>query len=132
MRFYNGAIVLYRIIVSVSHFILKITSGEILAKEVAGESGGKAKEHHRQETIKAIRTSKTSSIASKVLFKKSAITHHSIPSINTPIKALYNPIITHPKERIWAGRTPRVPDAPKIKHDKMKQFYMIDMGRKMW
>lgn len=39
---------------------------------------------------------------------------------------------THPEESIWAGRTPRVPDAPKIKHDKMKQFYMIDIGRKMW
>ena len=42
----------------------------------------------------------------------------------------------HPEERIWAGRTPRrkprVPDAPKIKHDKMKQFYMIDMEQKMW
>ena len=38
---------------------------------------------------------------------------------------------THPEERIWAGRTPRAPDAPKIKHDKMKQFYMIDIGRKM-
>ena len=40
------------------------------------------------------------------------------------------------EERIWAGqtprRTPRVPDAPKIKHDKMKQFYMVDMGQKMW
>ena len=38
----------------------------------------------------------------------------------------------HPEERIWAGRQPWVPDAPKIKHDKMKQFYMIDMERKMW
>ena len=64
------------------------------------------------------------------------ITHHSIPSINTPIKALYNPSSPHPEERIWAGRTPRrqprVPDAPKIKHDKMKQFYMVDMERKRW
>ena len=70
-----------------------------------------------------------------ISLQKSEEIHHSIPSINTPIKALYNPIITHPEERIWAGRTPRrqpwVPDAPKIKHDKMKQFYMVDMGRKM-
>ena len=40
------------------------------------------------------------------------------------------------EERIWAGRTPRrkprVPDAPKTKHDKMKQFYMIDIERKRW
>ena len=79
---------------------------------------------------------KTTSIASKFILQKTEVTHHSIPSINTPIKALYNPIITHPEERIWAGRTPRrtprAPDAPKIKHDKMKQFYIIDMGRKMW
>ena len=65
--------------------------------------------------------------------QKSEEIHHSIQSINTPI----NPSSTpphhpHPEERIWAGRTPWVPDAPKIKHDKMKQFYMIDMGQKMW
>lgn len=29
-------------------------------------------------------------------------------------------------------RKPRAPDAPKIKHDKMKQFYMIDIERKRW
>ena len=37
---------------------LKITSGEISAKEVAGEGRSKAKEHHRQEAIKAVSTSK--------------------------------------------------------------------------
>lgn len=83
-------------------------------------------EHHRQEIIKSICPSKQLQS-----LQKSEETYHSIPSINTPIKALYNPIITHPEERIWAGRKPRVPDAPKIKHDKMKQFYMVDMGRKM-
>ena len=40
------------------------------------------------------------------------------------------------EERIRAEQTPpavlRAPDAPKIKYDKMKQFYMIDMERKMW
>ena len=36
----------------------------------------------------------------------------------------------HPEERIWAGRTPRAPDAPKIKHNGMKRFYMVDMGVK--
>ena len=40
------------------------------------------------------------------------------------------------EERIWAEQTPpavlRAPDAPRIKHDKMKQFYMIDMERKRW
>ena len=46
---------------------LKITSGEISADEIAGESGGKAKEHHRQDAIKAISASKTASIASKVM-----------------------------------------------------------------
>jgi len=48
---------------------LKIASGEISTKEVAGESGGKAKEHHRQEAIKAISTSKINSVTSKVFFK---------------------------------------------------------------
>ena len=51
-------------------------------------------------------------------------------------QTVIQPVITHPEERIWAGQTPRrkprVPDAPKIKHDKMKQFYMVDMGRKRW
>ena len=82
--------------------------------------------HNRKEIIKSICPSKQLQS-----LQKSEETYHSIPSINTPIKALYNPIITHPEERIWAGRKPRVPDAPKIKHDKMKQFYMVDMGRKM-
>ena len=40
------------------------------------------------------------------------------------------------EERIWAEQTPpavlRAPDVPKVKHDKMKQFYMIDMERKRW
>ena len=45
---------------------------------------------------------------------------------------IHPPHHTHPEERIWAGRTPRVPDAPRIKHDKMKQFYMVDMRRKRW
>ena len=44
--------------------------------------------------------------------------------------------ITHPEECIWAEQTPRrqlrAPDAPKIKHDRMKQFYMVDMGLKTW
>lgn len=49
---------------------------------------------------------------------------------------IIQPVIT-PTLRSASGqgerprRKPRVPDAPKIKHDKMKQFYMIDMGRKM-
>ena len=48
------------------------------------------------------------------------------------IKLSSTPHHPHPEEHIWAGRTPRVPDAPKIKHDKMKQFCMIDMERKRW
>lgn len=53
---------------------------------------------------------------------------------NQPI---IHPLIT-PTLRSASGqgerprRQPRVPDAPKIKHDKMKQFYMIDMERKRW
>ena len=96
---------------------LKITSGEISAKEVAGEGRSKAKEHHRQEAIKAICTSKHLQSLQNLFFKKSAITHHSIPSINTPINPSSNPSSPHPEERIWAGRTPRreprAPDAPR-------------------
>lgn len=59
------------------------------------------------------------------------------PSLNSVHQYTQQPFIhpphhTHPEERIWAGRTPRVPDAPRIKHDKMKQFYMVDMRRKRW
>lgn len=52
----------------------------------------------------------------------------------TPDESTHHPTPhhPHPEERIWAGRQPWVPDAPKIKHDKMKQFYMIDMERKRW
>jgi len=80
---------------------------------------------------------KTPSTASKVILSK--IRNNPIakasPSIHQSKRqsTLYH---HHPEERIWAGRTPRrqprVPDAPKIKRDKMKQFYMVDMGRKMW
>ena len=42
----------------------------------------------------------------KSILRKSETTHCPSQSINTPIKALYNLIITHPEERIWAGRTP--------------------------
>jgi len=46
-------------------------------------------------------------------------------------QTIIHPLITpHPEERIWAGRTPRAPDAPKIKHNGMKRFYMVDMGVK--
>ena len=110
---------------------LKITSGEISAREVAGESGGKAKEHHRQEAIKAISTSKINSVTSKAFFEnqRQPIVQAS-PSMHQSNRnsTRHHP---HPEERIWAGQTPRAPDAPKIKHDKMKQFYLVDMGRKM-
>ena len=60
----------------------------------------------------------------------------SKPAHQCTNQIVIQPVITHSEERIWAGRTPRrkprVPDAPKIKHDKMKQFYLIDIGRKMW
>lgn len=49
--------------------------------------------------------------------RRNYITHHSIPSINTPIKQSSTSHHLHPEERIWAGRTPRrkprVPDAPR-------------------
>ena len=68
----------------------------------------------------------------KSILQKSETTHRPSQPINTPIKPSSTPPYhPHPEERIWAGRTPRAPDAPKNKHDKMKQFYMVDMRRKM-
>ena len=121
---------------------LKITSGEISAKEVAGESTGKVKneqinsnEHHRQEVIKSVSTSRQFQSFQKYS-SKIKNTASSKPAHQYTNRTVIQPVITHPEERIWAGRTPRrqprVPDAPKIKHDKMKQFYMVDMERKMW
>ena len=48
------------------------------------------------------------------------------------------PIKLPPTRRSASGQSKRprrqlrAPDAPKIKHDKVKQFYMIDMERKRW
>ena len=110
MRFYNRTIVLYRTNVHISHFIPQNHFRWNFSKRTAGESTGKvgtgqinSNEHHRQEAIKAISTSKTTSIASKVLFKKLAITHHSIPSINTPINPSSNPS-SHPSWGAHPGR----------------------------
>ena len=48
-------------------------------------------------------------------------------------QTVIQPVITSTlRSASGQGQTPRVPDAPKIKHDKMKQFYMIDMERKIW
>ena len=63
--------------------------------------------------------------------EESETTHHSSATINTPIKL-------PPTRRSASGQSKRprrqlrAPDAPKIKHDKVKQFYMIDMERKRW
>jgi hypothetical protein len=111
---------------------LKIASGEISTKEVAGESGGKARNITGKKQLSPSthqnNVNRFKSILSKIRNKLIA---KASPSIHPS-----NPIITHPEERIWAGQTPRrkprVPDAPKIKHDRMKQFYMVDMGRKRW
>ena len=69
----------------------------------------------------------------KSILQKSEIPHHSSATINLPSN-YHPPLITHPEECIWAEQTPRrqlrAPDAPKIKHDRMKQFYMVDMGLK--
>jgi hypothetical protein len=65
-------IVSYRTNASVSHFILKITSGEISAKEVAGESGGWANKQQRASQVRIHQGSQrinTTSITSEVLFK---------------------------------------------------------------
>lgn len=70
------------------------------------------------------------------ILQKSEITHRPSQSINIPIKPPFHP--SSPTRRSASGQSKRprrqlrAPDAPKIKHDKMKQFYMIDMERKRW
>lgn len=55
---------------------------------------------------------------------------HAVACTN---QTVIQPVITSTlRSASGQGQTPRVPDAPKIKHDKMKQFYMIDMERKIW
>ena len=59
------------------------------------------------------------------------------PSLNSvhqyTHQSIIQPLITPTlRSASGQGERPRVPDAPKIEHDKMKQFYMIDMERKRW
>ena len=119
---------------------LKITSGEISAKEVAGESGGwiSSNEHHRWESIKAVSVSKQLQSLQKLFFKNLNQKKRIIqfrPSIH---QSKHYTTLSSPTLRSASGqgerprRQPWVPDAPKIKHNKMKQFYMVDMRRKMW
>lgn len=140
MRFYNRTIASYRTNIQSFHSIVQNHFRRNYSKRRAGESTGKvgteqinSHEHHRQEAIKVISTPKQLQSLQNLFFKKSAITHHSIPSINTPINPSSNPS-SHPTLRSASGQgeRPRAPDAPRIKHDKMKQFYMIDMERKRW
>ena len=110
---------------------LKITSGEISADEQQGRAEAK------QRNITDKKLSRKSAHWNTFNHFKSTLQKISNnPSLNSvhqcTNQTIIQPLITHPEERIWAGRTPRVPDAPKIKHDRMKQFYMIDIGRKMW
>ena len=68
--------------------------------------GGWANKQQRASQVRIHQGSqhiKTPSITSKVLFKKSAITHHSIPSINTPTKPSSNPS-SHPPGGAHLGR----------------------------
>ena len=88
---------------------LKTTSGEISAKEVAGESRDWANKQQWTSQIRSNRIRqhiKTPSITSKVLFKnqKYCIVQ-ARPSVH---QSNYHPPLTtpHPEERIWAGRTP--------------------------
>ena len=143
MRFYNKTIASYRTNILVSHSIPQNHFRWNFSKRGSrGEHRQSRDWANKQQWTSQIRSNqicqhiKTTPIASKVLFKKLAITHHSIPFINTPINPSSNP--SSPTLRSASGqgerprRKPRVPDAPKIKHDKMKQFYMVDMRRKMW
>ncbi len=143
MRFYNRTIASYRTNIQSFHSIVQNHFRRNYSKRRAGESAGKvgteqinSNEHHRQEIIKSICPSKQPQSLQKYS-SKIRNTASSKPDHQYTNQTIIHPlIITHPEERIWAGQTPRrkpwVPDAPKIKHDKMKQFYMIDMGRKIW
>ena len=116
----------------------KITSGEISAKgsrEAHRQSGGWANKQQRASQVRIHQSSqhiKNKFNRFKSILQKSEATYRQSQPVNTPI----NHLSPHPEERIWAGRTPRrqprVPDAPKIKRDEMKQFYIVDIGRKMW
>lgn len=90
---------------------LKITSGEISAKEQQGRVGTEqinSNGQHGQETVNGSQRIKINSIASKVFFKKQNQKKRIIqfrPSIHQP-NHHPPPHHTHPEERIWAGRTP--------------------------
>ena len=133
-RFYNKTIILYRTNILVSHSIPQNYFRWNFSRWTAGE--GRSKGTLQTRNNQGNQHIKTNLITSKVLFKnqKYCIVQ-ARPSVHQPIHHP-TPHHTHPEERIWVGQTPRrkpwVPDAPKIKHDKMKQFYMIDMERKMW
>lgn len=86
------------------------------------------------------------SIGDNVIIGANAVVTHSKfilqkisnnPSLNSvhqyTHQSIIQPLITPTlRSASGQGERPRVPDAPKIEHDKMKQFYMIDMERKRW
>lgn len=143
MRFYNRTIASYRTNIQSFHSIVQNHFRRNYSKRRAGESAGKvgteqinSNEHHRQEIIKSICSSKQPQSLQKYSSKI-----RNTASSKPVHQYTYQPIIhpsSSPTLRNASGqgerprRKPRVPDAPKIKNDKMKQFYMIDMERKMW
>ncbi len=131
IRFYNRTIVLYR--TKCTHFSFHPSKSLPVKFQQMNSRGGQKQSKGTSQTrsYQGSQHIKTPSITSIVTFKnqRKPITQFR-PSIHPSTHHL-TPHHTHPEERIWAGRTPRAPDAPKIKHDKMKQFYMVDMGRKM-
>ena len=109
---------------------LKITSGEITADEQQGRAEAKETSQTRSYQSQSAHQNNFNHFKSplqKINNNTSFNSVHQYTNQST-IQPYHHP---HPEERIWAGRQPWVPDAPKIKHDKMKQFYMVDMGRKM-
>ena len=133
MRFSNRTIVSYRTNVLVSHCI---PQNHFRCNFSKRGSRGEQGLSNRAVQIRRYQSQSAHQKQPQSLQKYSSKISNN-PSLNSVHQYTQQPFIhpphhTHPEERIWAGRTPRVPDAPRIKHDKMKQFYMVDMRRKRW
>ena len=103
---------MYRTNAHISHFIPQNYIRWNFNKRTAGESAGKvgteqinSNEHHRQEIIKSICPSKQPQSLQKYS-SKIRNTASSKPDHQYTNQTIIQPLITHPEERIWAGRTP--------------------------
>ena len=118
MRFYNRIIVLYRTIIYLFLFHSpKSHPVKFQQKNSMGEHRQSRDWANKQQWTARIRSNqvrlqiKIPSIASKFILQKTEVTHHSIPSINTPI----NPSSTPSSPPPWGahlGRANAPAEAP--------------------